>query len=479
MSQRAERADGLHEQRTVVKLARTGVKLAADHLVVHALVARDADFVDGELLAFEYLDLDVDRIRPDDGFGGFDLRHQVALVLVERRYGHRFGIGLLADAQTLVHRLLVVRVALVDAEHALQVVGFVHRVADPRHVADVVFVAFRNVEVDGQPLVADRIDRVADDRGVAVAFRVVEVDQQVLVVLVVALVEFGAAEEVDALLVRLLEGPAQALVLELLVAREVDLADLDFVFAVDQEGYVDHLRAQRVVGDARRDLRVAEALLGPVGLDEFLVLVDDVIRKLAAAFELELFEQVFLLALRDAFEVPVVDARPLFEEHLQIEAVALDLGSDLHVREKPLAPQTRDGVCDEVARQVNRIAGDQPGRRLENVGVEVLHAVNVDVADVIEFLRAVLPQYGCVFRECGLGRSRGVSRILLLGEYIRAAQHEGSGCREYLTEIIHLFKSNLNFIYFTSPKRRSRRAYSSIARSNSSSVKSGHSTSGK
>ena len=320
-----------------------------------------------------------------------------------------------------MHRLLVVRVALVDAEHALQVVGFVHRVADPRHVADVVFVAFRNVEVDGQPLVADRIDRVADDRGVAVAFRVVEVDQQPLVLAVVLLLELGALEEVDRLLVRLLEGAAQALVLELLVAREVDLADLDFVFAVDQEGYVDHLRAQRVVGDARRDLRVAEALLGPVGLDEFLVLVDDVIRKLAAAFELELFEQVFLLALRDAFEVPVVDARPLFEEHLQIETVALDLGSDLHVREKPLAPQARNGIGDEVAGQVDRVARDQSRRGLEDVGIEVLHTVDIDVADVVELLGAILPHHGGVFRECGLRRGRGVCRILFLGEYIRAA----------------------------------------------------------
>ena len=340
VSHRTQQADGAHQQRAVVEFARTGVQLAADHLVVDALIARDADFVDGKLLAFEDLDFDVDRVRGDDRLGGFDLRHQVAFVLIERRHGCRFGIGLLADAQLLVHRLLIVDVALLDAEHLLQPFGFIDRVAHPRDVADVVFVAFRHFEVDAQPFFVDRVDRVAYDGGIAVAPRVVEVDQQLLVRLVVVLVEFGPLEEVDRLLVGLFERAAQALVVELLVADEVDLADLHFFLAVDQEGHRHGLsRAQRVVVDTHVHLRIAEPLFGPVVMDELLVLVDDVVREFASALEFELFQQVLLLALRNALELPVVDAGTLLEEDLQVEAVALDLGADLHVREKPLAPE--------------------------------------------------------------------------------------------------------------------------------------------
>ena len=120
VSHRTERADGLHQQRTVVQLARTDVQLAADHLVIDPLVARDPHLVDGELLALEHLDLDVDRVRADDRLGGFDLRHEVAVVLVERLdLVHVLGVLLLADAQPLVHRLLVVDVALPDAEQFL------------------------------------------------------------------------------------------------------------------------------------------------------------------------------------------------------------------------------------------------------------------------------------------------------------------------------------------------------------------------
>ena len=446
VAHRAERTHGLHEQRAVVELARADVEFAADDLVVDALVARDAHLVDGELLALEDLDFKVDGVGSDDDFGRLNLRHQVAVVLVERRDGHGVGVGLLADTQPLVHRLLVVSVALRDAEHVLQEVGLVDRVAYPRDVADVVLVALRDLDVDAQPLVVDEVNRVTHHRGVAVAPRVVEVDEQLLVGGVVLLVELRVAEDVDAPLVGLLEGPAQPLVGELLVAHEVDAADFDLVLAVDDEGDVDALGPHRVVFDAHVDLGVAEALFGPVGLDELLVLVEHVVREFTAAAELELVEQVALLALRDALEAPVVDAGALLKEDLQVEAVALDGGADFHVREEALAPQTRDGVRDEVAGQIDRIAGDEAGRRLEHLLVEVLHAVDVDVADVVAPRGAVLGEHRGILVELGSGRGRRVGGgggglgVLLAGEYMGATEQHGCGCEEYgFTEILHLF----------------------------------------
>ena len=215
---------------------------------------------------------------------------------------------------------------------------------------------------------------------------------------------------------RLLEGAAQALVLELLVAEEVDPADLHPLLAVDQEGHRHGLsrRTERVVVDAHVHRGVAETLLGPVFLDEFLVLVDDVVRKLAVGLEFELLGQVLLLALRNTLEIPVIDARPLLEEHLQVDAVPVDLGPDLHVREEALAPQAGNGVSDEVARQVDRIARDQTRRRLENLLVQILHAADVDVADIIAAGRAVVAQHGSVFGKCGRRGRRRILRIRLL-----------------------------------------------------------------
>lgn len=111
MTHAGQLADGLHQQRAVVQLARQRVEFAADHLVVDAHVARDAHVVDRELLAFEDLHLHVDRVGADDDLGRFDLRHQIAVVLIERLDRHVLGIVLLAVAQPLVDRLLVVGVA--------------------------------------------------------------------------------------------------------------------------------------------------------------------------------------------------------------------------------------------------------------------------------------------------------------------------------------------------------------------------------
>lgn len=106
MSHRTQGADGLEQQRLVVEFARPRVEFTADHLVVEPHIARNADIVDGELFAFEYADLQVDRVFADDDFGRVDLRGEVALIFVEIGDGRFVRIVVGADAQALVHRFL-------------------------------------------------------------------------------------------------------------------------------------------------------------------------------------------------------------------------------------------------------------------------------------------------------------------------------------------------------------------------------------
>lgn len=99
-----------------------------------------------------------------------------------------------------------------------------------------------------------------------------------------------------------LEGAAQTFVGKFFVAREIDLSDFDFTFAIDDEGHVYGLLQYRVVVDADRYFGVAETFVCVVFVNELRVLVDHVVRKLGAALEFELFEQVFLVAFGDALE---------------------------------------------------------------------------------------------------------------------------------------------------------------------------------
>ena len=133
-----------------------------------------------------------------------------------------------------MHRFFIVGVTLLYGEHALQLVGFVYRVADPRDVANVIFVAFGNIQVDSQSFFVDRVDRIADDGGVAITFRVVEVDQQLFILGILFLVEFRASEEIDRFLVSFLEGATQTAIVELFVAGKIDFnpSTISSVYAV-------------------------------------------------------------------------------------------------------------------------------------------------------------------------------------------------------------------------------------------------------
>ena len=382
MSHRTQGADGLEQQRLVVEFARPRVEFTADHLVVEPHIARNADIVDGELFAFEYADLQVDRVFADDDFGRVDLRGEVALIFVEIGDGRFVRIVVGADAQALVHRFFVVNRAFFDTEHPSQFVGFIDRVADPGNIADVVLVAFRNVQRDTHTLVVDRVDRIGDDVGVAETFRIVKVEQQLLVVFEIFFVEFRPPEEVEAFLVGFLEGAAQTFVGKFFVACEIDLSDFDFTFAIDDEGHVYGLLQYRVVVDADRYFGVAETFVCVVFVNELRVLVDHVVRKLGAALEFELFEQVFLVAFGDALETPVIDAGTFLQENFQVEAVAFDGRTDADVRKEALVPQAGDGCRDEVAGQVYRIARDKTRRSSQNAVVNVLRPVNIDVGKV-------------------------------------------------------------------------------------------------
>ncbi len=183
-----------------------------------------------------------------------------------------------------------------------------------------------------------------------------------------------------------LEGAAQTFVGKFFVACEIDLSDFDFTFAIDDEGHVYGLLQYRVVVDADRYFGVAETFVCVVFVNELRVLVDHVVRKLGAALEFELFEQVFLVAFGDALETPVIDAGTFLQENFQVEAVAFDGRTDADVRKEALVPQAGDGCRDEVAGQVYRIARDKTRRSSQNAVVNVLRPVNIDVADVVKFL---------------------------------------------------------------------------------------------
>ena len=142
----------------------------------------------------------------------------------------------------------------------------------------------------------------------------------------------------------LLEGAAQTLLGKVLVARKGDLAHLHARVAIDAEDYVYGIIDRGVVGDLGVYLHIAEALADELLLDELLVAVDHIVRELGIGAQSQLLAQVVGLAARDtlATEVPAIYAGALLKDQLNIDAVAIDRSTHLHIREVALIPQTRD-----------------------------------------------------------------------------------------------------------------------------------------
>ncbi len=235
-------------------------------MVVHPVVARDGDLVEGGLLAFDDLDQQVDRVGGDHDLLCFDVRAQVAVVLVQRRHRfiHRIDPG--TDPEHLVHRLAVVDVAGLDRQDPVQHLRVVDAVAHPGDVAVIEEVALLQLQIDPHPVVADRVDRVGQDPGVPVSFRVVEFDQAEFVLVELFLTEPRTGEDVDAFLVRL-HRPPQPTVGEDVVAFEVDAADLHPGALVDPESDVDHVLPRGVVLREQGHLGVQKAFVFEVTLD--------------------------------------------------------------------------------------------------------------------------------------------------------------------------------------------------------------------
>ena len=96
--------EGAHDGIAVEEVARFGAKLAAHDVFVHAVIARDADIVDGGLRTFADADFKVDRVVLNVDLDGIETAEHITVVIVL----HTDGVLVLL--KTLVEQRLVVHV---------------------------------------------------------------------------------------------------------------------------------------------------------------------------------------------------------------------------------------------------------------------------------------------------------------------------------------------------------------------------------
>ena len=279
---------------------------------------------------------------------GADAEEEVAVVAVELG---DVEVALLAAAEeALLHRDDVVGVALLDAQDLVEGVGGVDGVAGPGDVAEVVFLAFFEHEVDAQAARLHVVDGVADDAGVTVAGFVEGAQGPLLVGEVFLFVELLAVEEVVEFVgLGLLHRAGELVLLDVVVADEVDFLDADLLALVDGEIDADGVLDDGVALHLGLDFAEQEALLGEVALDDVGGGLLHIFGELAAAAEVEALLDVLALGGLDAAEAPARHARTLLDADdepggIPLRAEVVDLDGD--VLEVALQIQAADHIGD-------------------------------------------------------------------------------------------------------------------------------------
>ena len=329
------------------EVAGLGAQLATYHVFIQTVVTVDAHVVDVGLRTLLDTHFEVDAVAYHVDFGRHQVVEQVTRVPVVVTH------GVLVFGESLVQQLLVVHVALVHAQHAAQIVGGIDGVAHPRDVAQIVLLAFIHLDAYAHVLVVMVPHAVRDNLGVAETVLVVFLNQTLLVGLPALggkLLGFEEAAQRTRLMglgkgALLEEAALDDLGLQLVVALDVYLAYLQFLFLVDHhvEDYL--VLASHVLALVYVYLGVLVAFLVKILLGQNLGTVYRVGRHLHTFEQTQLGLHILTLRL---LQTDVVDGRHA-RTHLQID-VQIDfvsyqrVGIDFHLREEAVLPVALHGV---------------------------------------------------------------------------------------------------------------------------------------
>ena len=183
VSHRCQLASRTHEGIFREEVAGLGAEFASDNVLVEAVVTIDSYAADMSLRTFRDTHLQIDAVANDVHLDGVELIEQITVVPI----GITHGVFILCES--LVEVLLVVDVAFLHTENVGQSlyvahpIGWIHRVAHPRDVADEVFLTLVHLHIDVDVLRVDVPHAVLDDDGIAEAVFVVFLDEFLLIFL--------------------------------------------------------------------------------------------------------------------------------------------------------------------------------------------------------------------------------------------------------------------------------------------------------
>ena len=365
------------------EVAWLGTELTAYYVLIETGITIDTYVAQVSLRSLCHAHLKVDGIAVDVHFGRIDVREHVTIVVIE--VAHSIFIFL----QSLAQEFLVIYIALLHAEHGIQIVGSIYGVAHPVDIADKVALTLIYLDIYVDVLLVEVAYAVFQDLRITITILVVFVDEFLLVFLPSLRSKLLRFEESSKLasLVGLGKGSLREestldlSIRELLVTVDGNLVNLDFLFLIYD--YVqDYLTlVSHIVALVNLDFSILEALVIEVFLGKDLGTVEHVRCYLRTLDHTELLLHILTLAFLQSHVVDIRDTRSYREIDVKIKFFTHDrVGSDSDFREKSMFPIALDGIGNSVAWHFNLFSHCQARDTSEHIVFVSFHTRHIDTS---------------------------------------------------------------------------------------------------
>ena len=323
-------------------MARLGEQLPSDHPLVRKVISVYDDVVESGRLALHYPHLHIHGITLDADLHRSHVEEEITVVTVN--LGHVHLILLSAAGKPLAHGHQVIHVPLLDLENGIQLVGVIYRVTGPGDVPEIVLAALVHIQVDSEPARLHIIYGVVHQTRVTVTRLIVCRYELLLVIRILLFTEFlGMKEVVNLAGLGLLHRLGQLELADVLrPAVEIDFTYPDLLSPVDYEIDPDGILDHGVLLDLGPHLRIHEALLLEIALDDVDGGLLDIFGELPSAAESRPFLDFLLLSALYPGIYPLGHAGTLLDLYAQPHRVPCR-GKRIHldgnVLEIPLLPE--------------------------------------------------------------------------------------------------------------------------------------------
>ena len=140
-----------------------------------------------------------------------------------------------------------------------------------------------------------------------------------------------------------LEGLAQFAVRKDRISFKIDLPDTHPGVSIDHKGHIDRILNRGVILLTHIHRHIAEALFRIELSDEIGRVFEQIIRQIAASFQIQFFLQIAQLTLPHPLIFPLIHPRTFLQKDLQIDTIAYRLCDDFDIGIKVLIPHLPNG----------------------------------------------------------------------------------------------------------------------------------------